>query len=276
MRPSLAPVAGIVALVTLSEVSLDSRIVGDQQQAIRTVLDLQRTYDTARLRREPVSELLADAFVEIQADGRVLPRSAAIEKYTRVDDVSAQHLSDHWTFSQGDIVVLAGQTGEEGAQYPARRLYVWGKLAGSWRLVVFHKTFVRSPAELRSPFASEWPAELSDQASVAVEETFATRDPALLSRVIADDAMFVDGYGDLLTGRIWLERANRAARMPTRLQHFKLLYEGDILVVIGNEITMPTAPQNRFTRVWARSSRGMELRVSQSTLVAAEAAPRGR
>ena len=43
------------------------------QQAPQTVLDLQRMDDNARARREPVIHLLSDGFVEIQADGRMLP-----------------------------------------------------------------------------------------------------------------------------------------------------------------------------------------------------------
>ena len=40
-----------------------------------------------------LTHLLADAFVESQADGRVLTRAQAIEKYTRVDDVSTEEYS---------------------------------------------------------------------------------------------------------------------------------------------------------------------------------------
>lgn len=240
-------------------------------QPTRAVLDLQRAYDSARTRREPVTQLLADGFVEIQADGRVLTRSQAIEKYTRFDDVSTGFLTERQTTSRGGVVIIAGRTGEEGTPYTARRLYVWVSESGSWRLLVFQKTFMRSRTANYSPVSSEWPAEYrNEQPPLTEEQMFATRDAALLPRLVGDDSMLVDGYGEQFTGRNWLARLSETKELPVKVRNFRLLHHGDAAVVIGDEVTAPAGLSNRFTRVWTRSSQGMALLVSQSTLAAAE------
>lgn len=271
---------GIGAALVLTPAHLGAQTgqgAAQVEKATRTVLDLQRAYDSARMGREPVTHLLADGFVEIQADGRMLTRSQAIEKYTRFDDVSTGSLTERRTASHGDVVIIAGRTGEEGTPYSARRLYVWVSESGSWRLLVFQKTFMRSRTAKLSPLSAEWPAEYhNEQPPLAEEETFATRDPSLLPRLIADDSILVDGYGEQLTGRTWLARLNETEEMPVNVRSFRLLYQGDAVVVIGDEVAAPTSLASRFTRVWTRSSQGIQLRVSQSTLAAAAVFGPGR
>jgi hypothetical protein len=241
------------------------------QPVPQPILDLQRTYDNARARREPVTQLLANAFVEIQADGRVLTRAQAVEKYTRFDDVSTGSLSERRTASYGDVVIIAGRTSEEGTPYSARRLYVWVNESGSWRLLVFQKTFMRSRTAKLSSVSAEWPAEYRDgQPGVAEEQTFATRDPALLRGLLADDAVLVDGYGEQSTGRTWLAQLNESKDTPLNVRSLKLLYQGEAAIVIGDEVSTATSLAGRFTRVWTRSPQGLQLRVSQTTLAAAE------
>jgi hypothetical protein len=241
------------------------------QPVPQPVLDLQRTYDNARARGEPVTDLLANAFVEIQADGRVLTRAQAVEKYTRFDDPSAGSLSERRTASYGDVVIIAGRTGEEGTPYSARRLYLWVNQSGSWRLLVFQKTFMRSRTAKLSPLSAEWPTEYRNgQPGPAEEQTFATRDPALLRSLLADDSVLVDGYGEQFTGRTWLAQLNEAKDTPLNVRSLSLLYQGEATVVIGDEVSTTTSLAGRFTRVWTRSPQGMQLRVSQTTLAAAE------
>ncbi len=241
------------------------------QSVPQPIFDLQRTYDNARARREPVTHLLADAFVEIQADGRVLTRAQAIEKYTRFDDVSTGSLTERRTASYSDVVIIAGRTGEEGTLYFARRLYVWVNESGSWRLLVFQKTFTRSRTAKLSPTSAEWPSEYRDgQPRVAEEQTFATRDPALLRDLLADDSVLVDGYGEQSTGRTWLAQLNESKVTPLSVRSLNLLYEGEAAIVIGEEVSLATNLVGRFTRVWTRSPQGMQLRVSQTTLAAAK------
>jgi hypothetical protein len=269
---------GVVLVLTAAYLRAQSGQGATQvEQATRTVLDLQRAYDNARMRREPVTQLLADGFVEIQADGRVLTRSQAIEKYTRFDDVSTGSLSERETALRSDVVIIAGRTGEEGTPYSARRLYVWVTESGSWRLLVFQKTFMRSRTAKFSPVSTEWPAESrNEQSPLTEEETFATRDSALLPWLLADDSMLVDGYGEQFTGRTWLVRLSETKELPVKVRNFRLLHQGDAAVVIGDEVAAPTGLASRFTRVWTRSSQGMQLLVSQSTLAAAEVFGPGR
>jgi hypothetical protein len=267
---SLVPARAYLAAQTRQRVPI-------VEQATRTVFDLQRAYDSARMRRQPVTQLLADGFVEIQADGRVLTRSQAIEKYTRFDDVSTASLTERWTASYGDVVIIAGRGGEEGTPYSGRRLYVWASEGGSWRLLVFQETFVRSRTAKFSPVASEWPAEYqNEQPPLSEEGTFATRDSALIPRLLADDSILVDGDGEQFTRRTWLERLKETRESPVNVRGFGLLHQGDAIVVIGNELAGPTGIASRFTHVWRRSSRSTELLISQSTLAAAELFVPGR
>jgi hypothetical protein len=241
------------------------------QPAPQAVLDLQRVYGDARARREPVTQLLADAFTEIQADGRALTRAQAVYSYTRFDDVSAGLLSERRTASYGDVVIVAGRTGEEGTPYSARRLYVWVNENRTWRLLVFQKTFVRSRGAKLSPVSADWPAEYRNgQLELSEEQTFATRDPALLRGLVADDAMVVDGYGEHFTGRAWLAQLNETKDSPLNLRGFSLLYQGEADVAVGNEGSSGSSIASRFTRVWTRAPQGIQLRVSQTTLAAAE------
>src|SRR5690242_16788337 len=87
----------VVLAIMLSDVAAYTGHGTAHIQTPQSIFDLQRTYDHARARLEPVTHLLADAFVEIQADGRVLTRAQAVEKYTRFDDVSAGSLSERRT-----------------------------------------------------------------------------------------------------------------------------------------------------------------------------------
>jgi len=264
-------VAAFLAVMPSDLAAQTGQGAGQIQPVPKPVLDLQRTYDNARARREPVTHLLADAFVEIQADGRVLTRTQAIEKYTRFDDVSTGSLGERRTASYGDVVIIAGRTGEEGTPYSARRLYVWVNESGSWRLLVFQTTFMRSRTAKLSPLAAEWPAEYRDaQPGVAEEQTFATRDPALLRALLADDSVLVDGYGEQLTGRTWLAQLNESKDTPLNVRGLNLRYQGEAAIVIGDEVSTETSLTSRFTRVWTRSPQGMQLRVSQTTLAAAE------
>ena len=241
------------------------------QQVPQPILDLQRTYDNARARREPVTHLLADAFVEIQADGRLLTRTQAIEKYTRFDDVSAGSSGERRTASYGDVVIIAGRTGEEGTPYSARRLYVWVNPSESWRLLVFQKTFMRPRTVKLSPLSAEWPAGYRDaQAGVAEEQTFATRAPALLRGLLRDDSVLVDGYGEQSTGGTWFAQLNESKDTPLNVRSLSLLYQGEAAIVIGDEVSGETSLTSRFTHIWTRSPQGMQLRVSQTTLAAAE------
>jgi hypothetical protein len=241
------------------------------QPVPQQILDRQRTYDNARARREPVTDLLANAFVEIQADGRVLTRAQAVEKYTRFDDLSAGALSERRTASYGDVVIIAGRTGEEGTPYSARRLYLWIKEVETWRLLVFQKTFMRSRTAKLSPFSAESPTDYRNgQPGPAEEETLATRDPALLRGLLVDDSVLVDGYGEQLTGLTWLARLNEAKEMPLHVRSLSVLYQGEAVVVIGDEVQTTTGLAGRFTRVWTRSPQGMQLRASQTTFAAIE------
>jgi len=270
-RWTILGVAAFLAVMPSDLAAQTGQGAGQIQPVPKPVLDLQRTYDNARARREPVTHLLADAFVEIQADGRVLTRTQAIEKYTRFDDVSTGSLGERRTASYGDVVIIAGRTGEEGTPYSARRLYVWVNESGSWRLLVFQKTFMRSRTAKLSPLAAEWPAEYRDaQPGVAEEQTFATRDPALLRALLADDSVLVDGYGEQLTGRTWLAQLNESKDTPLNVRGLNLRYQGEAAIVIGDEVSTETSLTSRFTRVWTRSPQGMQLRVSQTTLAAAE------
>jgi hypothetical protein len=119
--------AAVLAVTPTHLAARNGQSAGQVQPAPQAVVDLQRAYDHARARREPVTHLLANAFVEIQGDGRVLTRAQAVEKYSRVDDVSAGALTERRTASYGAVVVIAGRTGEEGMPYSSRRLYVWVK-----------------------------------------------------------------------------------------------------------------------------------------------------
>src|SRR5262245_5121646 len=271
---------GMGAALALTPAGLVAQIgqgAAQAQQVARTVLELQRSYDDARARRQPVTQLLAQGFVEIQADGRVLTRSQAIEKYTRFDDVSSGSFSERRTAMHGGVVIITGRTGEEGTSYSARRLYLWVNESGSWRLLVFQKTFMRSPTAKLSPISSEWPADYRNEPPPLSEERmFATRDPALLSRLLRDDSMLVDGYGEQLTGRMWLARLTENKEVLENVRSFSLLYQGGVTVVIGDEVAAPTGLTSRFTRVWTRSSQGMQLWISQTTLAVAEVFGSGR
>jgi hypothetical protein len=264
----------MAALLAVMPTDLAAQIgqgAAEIQPVPQPILDLQRIYDNARARREPVTHLLADAFVEIQADGRVLTRAQAIEKYTRFDDASTGSLGERRTASYGDVVIIAGRTGEEGTPNSARRLYVWVNESGSWRLLVFQKTFMRSRTAKLSPLSAEWPAEYRDPKSdVAQEQTLATRDPLLLRDLLADDSVVVDRYGEQSTGRTWLARLNESKDMPRKVRRLYLLHQGEAAVVIGDEVSTETSLTCRFTRVWTRSPQAMQLRVSQTTPAAAE------
>ena len=219
-------------------------------------------------RREPVTQLLANAFVEIQGDGRVLTRGQAVEKYTRFDDVST-FLSERRTASYGDVVIIAGRTGEESTPYSARRLYLWVNESGSWRLLVFQKTFMLSRTAELPPVSAEWPTEhRNGEPGLAEEQKFATRDRAVLRGLLADDSVLVDGYGEQFIGRTWLAQLNEAKDTPLTVRSLSLLYQGEASVVIGDEVSTTTSLAGRFTRVWTRSPQGMQLRVSQTTVAA--------
>jgi hypothetical protein len=122
-------------------------------------------------------------------------------------------------------VIIAGRTGEEGTPYSARRPFVWVN---------------------------------------AREQTFATRDPALLRGLLADDSVLVDGYGEQSTGRTWLAQLNESKDTPLNVRSLDLLYQGEATIVIGDEVSTATSLAGRFTRVWTRSPQGMQLRVSQT------------
>ncbi len=281
MRPSrlagwatwtILVVAAFLAVMPSDVAARTGQGTAQTQPVPQSILDLQRAYDNARARREPVTHLLANAFVEIQADGLVLTRAQAVENYTRFDDVSTSSLSERRTASYGDVVTISGRTGEEGTPYSARRLYVWVNESGAWRLLVFQKTFMRSrTAKLSPPVSAEWPTEYrNEQLSIAEEQTFATRDPALLRGLLADDSVLVDGYGEQFTGRAWLAQLNEAKDTPWNVRSLSLLYQGEAAVVIGDEVSTTTSLAGRFTRVWMRSPQGMQLRVSQTTLASAK------
>jgi hypothetical protein len=274
---SVAGVASLLALTLNDLPAQTGQAAAQGQQAPKAVLDLQRTHDQARERREQVTHLLADAFVEIQADGRMLTRTQAIEKYTRFDDVSSASLTERRTASYGDVAIIAGRTGEEGTPYSARRLYVWLHVSGSWRLLVFQKTFMRPRTAKLSPLSAEWPAEYRNgQPGPAEEQTFATGDPVLLRGLLADDSILIDGYGDQFTGRAWLAQLNETKDPPSNVRDLSLLYQGQAAVLIGHAVSAPNSLASRFTRVWTPSPQGMQLRISQTTPAAAEVFGRER
>lgn len=113
---------------------------------------------------------------------------------------------------------------------------------------------MRSRTAKFSPVSTEWPAEYrNEQSPLTEEETFATRDSALLPRLLADDSMLVDGYGEQFTGRTWLARLSETKESPVKVRDFRLLHQGDAAVVVGDEVAAPTGLVSRFTRVWTRS-----------------------
>jgi hypothetical protein len=112
----------------------------------------------------------------------------------------------------------------------------------------------------RSLNCFEWPAEYqNEQPPLSEEGTFATRDSASMPRLLADDSMLVDGYGEQFTRRTWLARLNETRESPVNVRGFGLLLQGDAIVVIGDEVTGSTGIASRFTHVWRRSSRSTEL-----------------
>jgi hypothetical protein len=136
---------------------------------------------------------------------------------------------------------------------------------------VLQKTFMRSRTAKLSSVSDEWPAEYRNgQPGLAEEQTFATRDPALLRRLLADDAVLVDGYGEQSTGRTWLAQLNESKDTSLNVRSLKVLYQGEAAIVIGDEVSTATSLAGRFTRVLTRSPQGLQLRVSQTTLAAAE------
>jgi hypothetical protein len=245
-------------------------------EAERAVLARQRTYDTARSRREPVDQLVADDFVEIAPDGRVLTRTMAIENYGRFDDVSAGSITERHTALHGDVAIIMGRTGEEGTPYSARRLYVWVREGGSWRLKVLQKTFMRSRTAKLSPLGSEWPAEFANELPTLAEETLATGDSSSLSPLLVEHSLLVDAYGEQLSGRPWLARSTGLDALRGKARNFRYLHHGDTTVVIGDEVAPQTGMVIRFTRVWKRSTQGEELVVGQWTPAAAEVSGRER
>ena len=210
-------ILGVAALVTVLPSGLPAQ-TGQGTARISpippSVLDLQRTYDNARTRREPISHLLADDFIEIQADGRVLAGTQAIEKNERFDDPSSGSLSERRTAAYGDVVLIAGRTGEEGTPYSARRLYLWVNNNATWRLLVFQKTFIRSQAAKLSPLPSEWPAKYrSGPPDLGEEETFAIGNPASLRDLLAEDSVLSTGMASSsLVSHGWYGSVKRSTR----------------------------------------------------------------
>ena len=238
------------------------------------VPDLQRSYNMARDRRQPVTHLLADAFVQIQADGTVLTRAEAVANHVRYYDGSAGSLVQTPTAAYGDVAIVAGFGGQEGTPYLARRVSVWIQERGVWRLLVVHKTFVRERGAKLQPFALSWPAvkeHRDEQPVLSDEQTFATRDPALLDDLVSDDAILVDGYGEQFTGRAWVTQLAQASDGPSELRNLTILHRGLATVIVGSESSTKTGLMSRFTRVWTRAPHGgMQLQMSQATVCASE------
>jgi len=267
-RPWLSRcIALVVALTGAHASGLNSQPAVDAERA---VVARQQTYDTARSRREPVDQLVAEDFVEIAPDGRVLTRAQAIENYGRFDDISAASITERHTALHGDVAIIMGRTGEEGTPYSARRLYVWVREGGAWRLKVFQKTFMRSRTAKLSPLGSEWPADFAKEPPTAAEETLATGDASSLSPLLADHSMLIDAHGEQFSGRAWLARATGLDALRGKARTFRYLHRGETTVVIGDEVAPQTGLVIRFTRVWKRSTQREELVVSQSTPVAIE------
>ena len=233
------------------------------------VLANQQVFNARRAKRQPVTDLLADSYVEIQWHGGVLTRGEAIEQYERIDDASARASSERWSASYGSVAVVSERTGEEGTGYSARRLYVWMREdPATWRLLIFQRTFMfPRPAKL-APHLTPWPARGSAENSRAnEEEMLATRNPALGRTLAASDAMFVNGHGERLTREQWLDRLDGVA---SELRVLRRLYSGDTMVFIGEEVSQTTVFPRRFTHIWSRAATGWQLRFSQTTYQALE------
>ena len=233
------------------------------------VLTNQQVFNASRARSQPVTNLLADSFVEIQWHGGVLTRGEAVEQYQRSDDVSANSFSERWTASYGSVAVISDRTDEEGTPYSSRRLYVWVEEApATWRLLIFQRTFLFPRTAKLAPHLTPWPIRDSvDNPRSSEEEMLAARDPVLAKRLAAPDAIFCNGHGDRLTAEQW---SGTLDGVPSEIRFLRRVYSGDTIVFIGEEASPATVFPRRFTHIWTRSPNGMQLRFSQTTYQALE------
>jgi len=233
------------------------------------VLANQQLFNASRARRQPVTDLLADSYVEIQWNGGLLTRAAAIEHYESTDDASANTSMERWTAWYGSVAVISERTGEEGTPYNSRRLYVWVREGPTtWRLLVFQRTFMFSRTAKLSRHLAPWPIQdPADNVRAKEEEMLATRNPALGKTLAAADAMFVNGHGERMDTEQWLRTLDN---VPSEIRVLRRLYSGDTTVFIGEGVSPATAFPRHFTHIWTRSPAGLQLRFSQTTYQALE------
>ena len=269
-----------VVLVTMTVVVLSSgptqtRVVAQIGSGLSAtpapgaVLANQQVFNAIRARRQPVTDLLADSFVEIQWHGGVLTRDEAVEQYQRSDDVSANTFSERWTASYGSVAVISDRTGEEGTPYSSRRLYVWVQEdPATWRLLIFQRTLMFPRTAKLAPYLTRWPVQDSaDNSRAREEQMLATRNPTLAKTLVASDAIFWNGHGERLTAEQW---SGRLDGVSSEIRFLRRLYAGDTTVFIGEEVSPATVFPRRFTHIWTRSLRGLQLRFSQTTYQALE------
>jgi hypothetical protein len=209
--------------------------------------------------------------VEVTADGRVLTRAEAIETYSRYYDQSASSLGEQRVAFLGDVVLISGRVGEEGTPYQARRLYVWSNRQGHWQLLTFQKTFVRSrAAKLEAIEGGQARQNRVAQPTIAEELTLARRNPDSVRLLLAEDSLWVDGYGEQHSAAEWLTRLTGSNAGTSNLGNYAVLHKGETTVVVGDESSTESGLAGRFTRVWTPSPNGMHLRFSQTSLAAVE------
>ena len=239
------------------------------QPVPQQILDLQRSYEVARVRRQPVTHLLADAFIEIRPDGRLLNRTQAVDQYATYDDPSAVNMDTLWTAMYRDVAIIAGRAGEEGSSDTTRRLYVWVRGNEDWRLLVFQRTFLRSPNVILESRPSVSPfIERQNQPVLPEEETLASRDLVPMGRLVPDGARLINRYAEELTGSAWLMQLAETKGSPSLVRDFSILSRSDTTVIVGTEVSRDGGEVSRFTRIWTPGSESMQLQISQSTPVA--------
>jgi hypothetical protein len=261
---------GVTVIVALlSSGSTATRVVAQVRSGLSAtpvpaaVLANHQSFNASRARRQPVTDLLADSYVEIQWNGGLLTRADAIDHYERTDDVSANASMERWTASFGSVAVISERTGEEGTPYNARRLYVWVRDSpATWRLLVFQRTFMFARTEACTTSRS-WPIQdPAGNVRAKEEEMLATRNPALGKTLAAADAMFVNSHGERMNAEQWLRTLDG---VPSEIRVLRRLHSGETTVFIGEGVSPATGFPRRFTHIWTNSPAGLQLRFSQTT-----------